>query len=230
MIFKNLRAQLNRRISLIDERDGLIKSALGGIAEGSKFLDAGCGPAPFLPFYRHTDYELQDFAEFSGEKGKSLAAKREFAVANLDIVSDIVEIPRPDASYDAILCTEVLEHVPDAPLALRELARLLRSGGTLIISAPSNCLRHFDPYFFSSGFSDNFYREHLETLGFSQISLSPVGHYHSWIAQELARTMAQRPLLVPLLGVAFFYFFLQRRTSESIRTMCHGYVVVATKG
>lgn len=229
MLLGNFRRYLNRKISLLDERDSLIISELSNLRPGSTLLDAGCGPAPFLRHYEHTKYELQDFGSFSGEQGEGLAAKREFQVAELDIISDIAKIPRPDSTYDVVLCTEVLEHVADAPGVLKELSRLLKPGGKLIVSAPSNCLRHFDPFFFSSGYSDNFYREVLGAIGFLSLSVAPVGHYHSWLAQELARTMAQRPMLLPILGPAFAYFFLKRRTQESVRTMCHGYVVVAVK-
>ena len=54
----------------------------------------------------------------------------------LDIVGDITSIPEPDASFDAILCVEVLEHVPDPLAALRELGRLLKPNGQLILTAP----------------------------------------------------------------------------------------------
>jgi ubiquinone/menaquinone biosynthesis C-methylase UbiE len=51
-------------------------------------------------------------------------------------VADGQRLPFADASFDRIICTEMLEHVADAQLALRELARLLRPGGRLAISVP----------------------------------------------------------------------------------------------
>jgi len=54
----------------------------------------------------------------------------------LDIVSDITSISVDDESFDCILCTEVLEHVPDAVAAIREFSRILKPGGILIITAP----------------------------------------------------------------------------------------------
>jgi ubiquinone/menaquinone biosynthesis C-methylase UbiE len=51
-------------------------------------------------------------------------------------VADGQRLPFADASFDRIICTETLEHVADAQLALRELARVLRPGGRLAISVP----------------------------------------------------------------------------------------------
>jgi len=64
----------------------------------------------------------------------------------VDVISDITSIPLPDASFDACLCTEVLEHLPHPIEALRELARLLRPGGRLILTAPFCSLTHFSPH------------------------------------------------------------------------------------
>ena len=54
----------------------------------------------------------------------------------IDLFSDITAIPAPDASFDAILCSEVLEHVPEPTHALNEYARLLKPGGGIILTAP----------------------------------------------------------------------------------------------
>ena len=51
-------------------------------------------------------------------------------------VADGQRLPFADASFDRIICTETLEHVADAQLALHELARVLRPGGRLAISVP----------------------------------------------------------------------------------------------
>lgn len=52
---------------------------------------------------------------------------------------DLQRIDRPDASYDAVICNHILEHVPDHRAALRELARILSAHGFLFLSFP-------DPY------------------------------------------------------------------------------------
>lgn len=49
---------------------------------------------------------------------------------------DITNIPRPDASFDAIIASHVLEHVPDDHRAMRELYRVLKPGGWAILQSP----------------------------------------------------------------------------------------------
>lgn len=75
-------------------------------------------------------------------------AARLAAQSNLDYTSadlssphamehfDITEIPYPDASFSAILCCHVLEHVPDDARAMRELRRVLKPGGWAILHTP----------------------------------------------------------------------------------------------
>jgi SAM-dependent methyltransferase len=49
---------------------------------------------------------------------------------------DVTSIPFPDQSFDVILCSHVLEHVPDDRLAMRELARIMRPSGWAVIEVP----------------------------------------------------------------------------------------------
>lgn len=52
------------------------------------------------------------------------------------LVADASHVPLPDAAFDGTLCLDVLEHLPDERGALAEAARLLRPGGTLVLSVP----------------------------------------------------------------------------------------------
>lgn len=58
-----------------------------------------------------------------------------------------------DASFDAILCSEVLEHVPEPTHALDELAHLLKLGGVMKLTAPFGSNVHMALYHYCSGFS-----------------------------------------------------------------------------
>jgi ubiquinone/menaquinone biosynthesis C-methylase UbiE len=87
-----------------------------------------------------------------------------------------------------VLCTEVLEHVPDAVKSLEKIARLVtKDSGRLVITAPFASLTHFAPYHYSTGFSEYFYRFHLDRLGFKIEELTFNGGFFDFVAQELAR-------------------------------------------
>jgi dolichol-phosphate mannosyltransferase len=52
------------------------------------------------------------------------------------VQGDIFALPFPDAALDAVICSEVIEHIPDRPSVFTELTRILRPGGTLILGTP----------------------------------------------------------------------------------------------
>lgn len=54
----------------------------------------------------------------------------------VDIRAPLDALPRPDDAYDAILCSHVLEHVPDDRAAMRELRRVLAPGGFAVLQVP----------------------------------------------------------------------------------------------
>jgi SAM-dependent methyltransferase len=51
-------------------------------------------------------------------------------------VSDITRLPFHDASFDVVICSEVLEHIPDHHQAVREIIRVLKPGKSLVVSVP----------------------------------------------------------------------------------------------
>ncbi|MDD5438188.1 MAG: class I SAM-dependent methyltransferase [Patescibacteria group bacterium] len=73
---------------------------------------------------------------------------REAANYKHDFVCDASRVPAPDASFDVIICTQVLEHVPNPFLVMEEAARLLRPGGRLILTVPQTNEIHEAPYDF----------------------------------------------------------------------------------
>ncbi|MFZ0760267.1 MAG: class I SAM-dependent methyltransferase [Candidatus Sulfotelmatobacter sp.] len=65
--------------------------------------------------------------------------------ASVDIVGDARSLPVADGSVDVVLCTQVIEHIPEPVPVLQEIFRVLRPGGTLILSAPAIFPQHGSP-------------------------------------------------------------------------------------
>ena len=102
-----------------------VMSVAAGTPAGASVLDLGAGDAPYRELFRHTRYVTADWAQ-------SLHA----GARSADIVASAESIPMADASFDLILCTQVLEHVPEPASVLRECHRLLGAGGRLALTAP----------------------------------------------------------------------------------------------
>jgi SAM-dependent methyltransferase len=175
-------------------RDTWVERVLSELPKGARLLDAGAGECQYKKFCGHLRYVSQDLAEYTGRDSSVGLQQANWDTSAVDIVCDITAVPEPDASFDAILCTEVLEHLPDPASALRELARLLKLGGTLIITAPFCSLTHFAPYHYATGFNRYFYSHHLGTLGFDITDMIENGNFFEYMAQEVRRIdgMAER--------------------------------------
>jgi len=61
----------------------------------------------------------------------------------LPIAGDGENLPFPSASFDGIICSEVLEHILDKEAAVREMARVLKPGGDLFLTTPMRVAVHF---------------------------------------------------------------------------------------
>jgi len=220
-----------------------VQKALKALPAGIRLLDAGAGERRYKPFCSHITYVSQDFGKYDGKgDGKGLQMGT-WDTGGLDIVSDITAIPEPDASFDAILCSEVFEHLPDPLLALKEFSRLLKPGGTLILTAPFCSLTHFAPFHFYSGFSRYFYEHHLPLLGFKPLSIESNGTYFDFLMQEMFRV----PIIVKrngkglwraagaiLWGFVFLLgapllLLLKQCNVDSQDILCFGYHVIATR-
>ena len=159
--------------------DSWIRDKISLIPKGNSLLDVGAGQCKFKDNCKHLKYISQDLCKYDGiDEGK-------WDYNNIDIKSDITKIPLKSKSIDAVLCTDVFEHIPDAVKAVKEITRLLKKGGKLIISTPFSCNIHQLPYFFSSGYHMNWYKYHLKK--YKILETNTDGNYFTQIKQELER-------------------------------------------
>lgn len=227
MFYKNLNEE-NRQIWL--------KKRLSSLPQGARVLDAGAGELRNRPLCNHLAYISQDFCQYEGKGDSKGLQTGSWDTGRIDLVCDITTIPQPDAVFDAILCSEVLEHVPDPTKALDEFARLLKPGGKLILTAPFASLVHMAPYHYCSGFSRYWYEHHLTRCGFRIEELTPNGDWFSYCQQELMRlgSMARRygdwswPLAYGL-GIVGTLYFMVRGGRQANDVACFGWQCVAIK-
>lgn len=217
-------------------REAWLEKTLKQIPAGSRILDAGAGELQYKRFCTHLSYVSQDLAKYDGRGDDTGLQMGSWDQSTLDIVSDITSIPEPDASFDAIMCVEVFEHLPEPIKAIQEFARLLKPGGYLILTAPFASLVHFAPYYYYSGFSRYWYEHHLTQRGFSIEELTPNGDWFAYCQQELMRlgSIARRygdwswPLAYAL-GILGALYFKVRGGKQAHDLACFGWQCVAVK-
>lgn len=163
--------------SLWRDRISWLQFHAASVPNGSKVLDIGAGTCIFKPNFAHCDYISQDLAELEGNP-----------YGKIDIVSDINNIPLQNSCVDVILCTEVLEHVPEPVLAIKEMSRLLKPKGKLLLTAPLISGKHQAPYHFYGGYTYFFYEKYFKEEGLKIISLEKNGNIYDNICEFIWRT------------------------------------------
>ena len=148
---------------------------------GTRVLDVGAGTGRYRSFFAHCEYKSQDFAQYEG----SLTEK--WPYTHLDYMCDATSIPVDSGSFDVVLCTEVLEHVPEPIAVINEIGRVLRPGGRLFVSAPLGSGLHQQPYHFYGGYTPHFYRRFLPKAGLRIVSIEANGGFFRHYLQETNR-------------------------------------------
>jgi SAM-dependent methyltransferase len=110
------------------------------LGHGRRILDAGCGNGRHLceayrlqgPVVVGTDLRADECS-----KSKTMLKLMDKGQAGwLVMQSDLANLPCKDASFDIVICSEVLEHINDHLRVIKELARVLKEGGDMVITVP----------------------------------------------------------------------------------------------
>lgn len=218
-------------------RDKWVVEKLREIPDGKIILDAGAGEQPYKKFCSHLKYVSQDFGEYDDSEKKEGLQMQEWNSRSVDILSDIINIPMEDESVDVILCTEVIEHIKNPVLAIKEFARLLKPNGELLLTGPNCSLTHMAPYYFYNGFSRYWYKENLKDFGFEVEEIIEYGNYFSWMKQELLRTgevmdryIGENKKDINVLNAVIRLFDeLAKHDNNSSELLCLGRMVAAKK-
>ncbi len=129
---------------LIDaSMSGWLKQETAELIEGFKILpedvvlDAGCGDSPFLYFCAKQGAEVI-FADIDEQKVSAMSKRLEGTKARsiMALVCDACSLPLEDASASKIIAMEILEHVDDPHVLLKELVRVGKPGAQYLITIP----------------------------------------------------------------------------------------------
>lgn len=140
-----------------------------------RVLDVGAGEAPWRELLAEAEYVGLDL-DAAGQFGM----RRQAGI----VYYDGRRMPFADGAFDHVLCAEVLEHVPDPRALLLEAARVLRRGGSLILTVPWSARLHHLPHDYH-----RFTRYGLEALlgsaGFSAVRIEERGNDVAVVANKL---------------------------------------------
>jgi SAM-dependent methyltransferase len=207
------------------------------IPAGSLVLDAGAGGQPYRNLFEHCRYESADF---------QMVAK---TYARSTYVCNLENIPVEDDRFDAIVMNQVIEHLQQPIVVLKELHRVLKPGGTMICSGPLFYEEHEQPYDYYR-FTQYGWRYLVEKSGFSLLRLEWLEGYFGTVAYQLRTAarylpgktydavpgpigLASTPVVL-LSKLAFrllarLFYLLDERAKFTDRGFPKNYVVIAKK-
>jgi SAM-dependent methyltransferase len=149
----------------------------------ARVLDAGAGEAPYAELFEHCAYVTVDWPHSVHGAARSA-----------DIVASLENLPVANHSFDAVLCTEVLEHVGQPEAVLAELNRVLARQGRLCLTVPFVWPLHEEPFDFYR-YTPHALRALLEAAGFADVDVAPRTGYFTTLAQiaEMTGWLQRRP-------------------------------------
>lgn len=193
------------------------RGILEGVYEQSQYmkgrlLDFGCGTKPYSKLFPEvTEYIGLDF-ENAGHPHEQ---------EQIDFFYDGKKIPFTDNSFDAILSTEVFEHIFNIDELLSELYRVLKPGGHMLITCPFVYVEHEIPYDYAR-YTQFALKYLLEKSGFEVVLLDKKGN--------LKETIAQQAILGQLNNIKYFgllkNFEWFRRFYTSFIALCYNIPVI----
>lgn len=159
-----------------------VESVGKSLPMGSLILDAGAGESVYKKLFSHCEYKAIDLA----------VGESRWNYSNLDYVGPLHDMPIEDDVFDAVLCTQVLEHLEWPRESVKEMHRVLKPGGKLFMTVPMAHSEHQIPYDFFRYTSYG-----LESIckhaGFHDIKINPFGGLWVRWAYELPRGLSIFP-------------------------------------
>ncbi|RYD96879.1 MAG: methyltransferase domain-containing protein [Sphingobacteriales bacterium] len=194
-----------------------------------RLLDFGCGVKPYQHLFQVDEYVGVDY-QGEGETWDK---------TKVDYIYDGKTLPFPDASFDSIFSSEVLEHVFNPAEILPEIYRVLKPGGRMLFTFPFAMPEHEEPNDYARYTS--FAAIHLfQQHGFKVLELEKTGNYIEaviqlwivWFDQGITERLKHRPKLQYFVSKTVFRFsnrlalFLGKRYPNNKRLYLNNVILV----
>jgi SAM-dependent methyltransferase len=166
-----------------------------------KVLDFGCGIKPYQSLFNVTEYVGVDYA---GE-GETYSKHK------VDFLYDGHTLPFSNESFDGIFSTEVAEHIFNLDPIIKELHRVLKTNGTILLTCPFSMPEHESPNDFAR-YTSFAIRDMLEKNGFQILEQLKTGNFveavfQMWIIyidQSILYAFRKIPVLRSVLRVSIY--------------------------
>jgi SAM-dependent methyltransferase len=172
------------------------KALLDSITELSseihgRVLDVGCGQKPYMSLFSCTEYIGMD-VEQSGHSHQN---------EEIDVFYDGKTFPFPDNSFDSIITSQVFEHVFTPDLFVKEIYRVLKPGGTLLLTVPFVWDEHEQPYDFAR---------------YSSFGLSHILKENNFTIQSHIKTLPDIRVIFQIFNTYIYKMMFRKRLSRII--------------
>lgn len=190
-----------------------------------RLIDIGCGDVPFKEYILP---KVEQYDTFDIEKRTN----------EVKYIGDIHDMHMlKNSSYDTALCLEVLEHVSNPFQALKEIHRILKKNGILILSVPHLSRLHEEPHDYFR-FTKYGLKTSLENTGFEIQNIKEKGGLFSFLGHQISTLFLCSLWHIPVLKHIGFFInkwifvkflvFLDNLTDKR-KLFALGYTVVAEK-
>ncbi len=150
-----------------------------------RILDLGCGRCPFFGLYRPL---TDDVVCVDWEKSQH-------PVEHADLYCDLSQrLPLEDASFDTVLHTQVLEHIPTPESLVQEISRVLKPDGKLILSVPFMYWIHEAPYDYYR-YTEYALQRFCAVADFELLELTALGGPLDVLCDVAGKSAARLPLI-----------------------------------
>lgn len=163
-------------------------------------LDFGCGSKPYAKLFECNKYIGIDTSNSGHWDSEDCIGP--------DVLYDGTILPFESESYDTVFSTQVFEHVPDIEMSVKEIKRVLKLGGVLVITVPMAEEEHEIPYDFRR-YTQYGIEHFLKTNGFEIIESGKVnGWRYSMVILKIAQICnSKKPTILKILRVWRLTFY-----------------------